>query len=410
MFTFLTFAILLQVPAVQAESSERLYVAENVFAKNGLLETCLVRLSLDRDNKLVKETLLTTDQAFFGLFDGGHRIALGRFIVTKHGGVIDIQARRVIHDESDGDLLGVEDGKVIYLVNTANRPSFFFDRNARKLVNAPNRPSGLFCFDLNARKLAKLKSGTHWDFTGVKSPNRTMSVEHVLGKRLYRTADDGEVVGELLDNEHVKRDDCGIWLYQLGKPDKLLAKGFHFTYSLDASPTGNGVPCLWLDNKRILTVRTNNKLAILTTEGEVRDFAEIKDAPAEVRSPPRLWRDRGGQIIYSCARMEYLVDVQHRTASPLKNYSLAHGFEASVALNEQKLLPVYYDGKTIGQWLFDPQSQAATAPGRIAVFYLKVNTRLKADEPDYVVAIWDARVGDWRTIEMRVNSVIGWGR
>ncbi len=65
---------------------------------------------MNRENKLVRETLVSRDQRFFGHF-GGHQIALGRFIVTSYGGVIDIQAKKVILDEQDGKLLGLEEEK-----------------------------------------------------------------------------------------------------------------------------------------------------------------------------------------------------------------------------------------------------------------------------------------------------------
>jgi hypothetical protein len=362
-FPSLTFAILLHVSVSQMDSSPALYVIENVRSDRGVVEIRnLVRLSIDRENKVVRETLLSQDQRFFGHF-GGHRIALGRFIVTRYGGIIDIQAKKVIHDEQDGEVLGLEDGKVVYRINN----SF--------------RSSGLFSFDLKELKVATVKEGEHWDLPGVKSPDETMSIE---------TKFDGV-----------------IRLHRLGKAPKELAK-VRITFSKFASAFLGEAPCLWLDGERILAGQTNRKLIILTTQGAVEGPIEIKDAPAEVLSPPHLWRDPQGKVIYSCGSEDFLIDVPHRVASPLKRYSLGHGFEASVAVDEECRRSVVYDGKAIGQWTFSPH-EALTAPGLLAFPYVRPSENANLGYPDGI-AVWNARAGDWQTIKMWVNDLIGWSR
>jgi hypothetical protein len=366
MSTSLSFALLLHISAAQTESSPALYVVENVASNRGLVETgSLVRLSMDRENKLERETLLSRDRNFFSDW-GGYRIALGRYIVTKYGGVIDIRAKRVIHDEQGGKLLGLDDGKAFYRVENAFR------------VN------GVFSFDLKERKVATIQKGTHWDLLGSKSPDNTMSVE-------TDTTFDG-----------------AIWLHRPGKSPQKLATGFHFTYSLLASPIWVGVPCLWLDGEHILTVQLNRKLVILTTLGTVKKSIEVNDAPAEVTSPPRLWRDQRGQVIYSCENKYFLIDVSNGVASPLETHSLGHGFEASVTTDEQQRCFVYHDGKAIGQWVLNP-FRAETAPGRLAFAFVRPDKNANLGYPDGV-AVWDEHVGDWRTIKMWVSDLIGWSK
>ncbi len=202
---------------------------------------------MDREDKLGRETLVSKDQRFFG-HDRGARIALGRFIVTKYGGIIDIQARKVIHDEKDGEVLGLEDGKVVYRIDN----SF--------------RVSGLFSFNLKEFKVATVKQGSHWDLPGLKSPDKLMSVVNEITHGVIR-------------------------LYRLGQARQELAKGASFTYSELDSPFGVGAPCLWLDGEHILTAQTNRTFVILTTQGTLEKPIEVKDAPAEILGPPYLWRD-----------------------------------------------------------------------------------------------------------------------
>jgi len=357
--------MLLHVSAVQVDTSPALYVVENVSDPvEGVVNIRnLVRLSLDCDNQLIREVILSLDQRFFGHF-GGHRIALERFVVTCYGGVIDIPSKKVIHNEQDGELLGLDDGKVIYRVN---------DHRGKNEV---------FYFDLKERKLGKVEKESHWYLPGVKSPDKTMSVQQ--------------------DRDSVLR------LHQLGKAPKELGKDFTITLCPGSSALPR-VPCLWLDNKRIITVQTNRKLVIITTDGVTEQFIEVKDAPAEVVGLPQLWLDKQGKVIYSCGGEHFWIDVHTKAASPLQRYSLGNGFEASVAVDQKQRRTVYHNGKEIGQWVFSP-FDAETMPGRIGFAYVQPGEHANLGYPDGV-AVWDARIGDWRVIVGTwVNNIIGWSK
>jgi hypothetical protein len=65
MFPSLTFLVLLYVSAAQMDSLPGLYVVENVKSDRGVETQNLVRVSMDRENKLVRETLLSKDGRFF---------------------------------------------------------------------------------------------------------------------------------------------------------------------------------------------------------------------------------------------------------------------------------------------------------------------------------------------------------
>jgi hypothetical protein len=259
----------------------------------------------------------------------------------------------------------VENGKVVYS------------------IGGSSDVSGLFSFDLNERKIAKVPEGSHWDLPGLKSPDKRMSVEATRGR---------------------------ICLHRLGKAPVVLTKDVRIRYSMYASTQYCSVDtlCLWLAGGHILAVQTNRKLVILTTRGAVERSIEVKDAPAEVTSPPDLSRDAQERVIYSCEGEDFLIDVPSGVASPLKRYSLGHGFEASVAVDEDQRRSVYYDGKVIGQWFFRPP-EAKTAPGLLAIGYFPPGKNTLPGSA-HGVAVWSKHVGDWRMIEMSINDLIGWSR
>ena len=361
-FPILICSILLDVSAPQADGSRAVYLIENVPTQGLVLARNLVRLSSDGKGRLVSEVLLTQDQRFFG-HDGGHRLVQERFVVTNFGAVIDIRSKKVIHDEQYGRLLGLDGEKVIYRVDNANRPN------------------GIFAFDLKERKVSRVAKEGSWGLPGVKSPDQTMSVESTFD---------------------------ALMLHQVGQAPKELGKGFHVSYSPLSSTFGPSVP-LWLDGQRLLAVQANNKLAVMTTQGVVEQVIEVKGAPAAVVSTPTLWVDKQKRVIYSCGGGYFLANVENKTTSPLERIALGHGFEASVDTDQQRRHTIYHEGKAIGQWACNPWREAEAAPGLLAFAYEPPGANAFLSQPSGV-AVWDARVGDWRVHKMWVNDLIGWSK
>jgi hypothetical protein len=272
----------------------------------------------------------------------------------------------MIHHLDFGELLGVEENKVVYR------------------VSLETRSRGLFAFDLKTNKLSHLVGQQHWDLPGRTSPDRTMSVV-------------SDSAGE-------------IHLHRLGKAPKLIAKEFR---AMVEQATLEGVPCLWLDDKRILTIRTNQDMVILNINGDVEDFTKTVEVPRSVLLPPHLWRDRSGQVVYSifCKGVgdrHFLIDMRKKTASALKNHVMGHDFEASVAHDKKLRRKVYFNGTEIGQWCFHP-FQAETAPELVAFPYAEASENANLGNP-HGVAVWNRRIGEWRTSKMWVRCTVGWAK
>jgi hypothetical protein len=361
----LVLALVFQPPAVKAKPHV-LYVIENRVGMSGTVEArSVVQLSFDRDNELASELILTPEHSL-ALDFGGHEIVQDQFLVTRGGGVIDLKTAKVVNDEAHGDVLAVEDGKLVYRV-THNL-----------------RAKGVFAFDFKTHKLDKVAAGQHWDLPGEKSPDKTMSVE-------------SDPSGE-------------IYLHQLGKAPRLLGKEFIANVK---SHSSRGVPCLWLDGERILTMKTNDKVVILTTSGGGEKLTEIPDVPASLFTQPFLWRDPNGQVIYTVYApyvhyKHYLIDLRAKTASPLTTHSLGNGFEVSAAEDMKRRRKVYHDGKAIGEWVCHPW-QTCTAPGLIAFPYVEPGEDASLGCPDGI-AVWSDRLKEWRTSKMWVSCVVGWSK
>jgi hypothetical protein len=330
----------------------------------------LIRVALGRDGKLVPETVLTANAGFLG-DPSKARIADARYVITQFGGVVDAKEGRIIHDQKDGYLLGVEKDRVVYRLYDPYSPNL-------KAIPAPERVEqfGVFEFNLQTRTRARPEA-KHWYLGGIKSPDQSKAIAQSCWDELYLNDVDGT--------------------------QRKLAEGKKVTVSKYRALGQFEIrrPVLWLDNERVLTQEANGRLVTLNTKGEVERVCEIAGVPA-VLDAPRLWRDPKGRIVYSCGRAEYVIDMERKTASPLEEYALGHGFETTVETGVRGLHELYFEGKSIGVGLFSPQ-EARTAHEVIAIRDLGDMGSRRS-----VSVLWTKLGFQWRSFDMDYGGIIGW--
>jgi hypothetical protein len=347
-----------------------LYVVESVRpGKTEEESDQLTRVTLGRDGSLVKDTVLTAKAGFFG-DPGKALIAEGRYVVTACGGVVDAKEGRIVHDQTRGYLLGVEKGRVVYRLYDPSSGS--------KVILTPGRAEqfGVFEFNLETHTCARPEA-KHWYLEGIKSPDQSKAITQSCWDELYLNVVDG--------------------------PQTKLAEGKRVTVSQHARLGQFEMhgPVLWLDNERILTQVANGKLVTIDTQGQVERICEIAGMPA-VLDGPRLWRDPKGRIVYSCGRAEHVIDLTRKTASPLEEYALGHGFETTVETGTRGLRELFFEGKMIGTGVFSPE-EIRTAPDVIARRDLgDLGSRRS------VSVLWTKLGFQWRSFDMDYGGVIGW--
>jgi hypothetical protein len=329
----------------------------------------LIRVTLGRDGNLATATVLTAKAGFFG-DPGKALIAEGRYIVTGLGGVVDAREGRIIHDQTQGYLLGVEKGRVIYRL---------YDPSSNlKTISTPGRAEQFGVFEFNLETHARSRpEAKHWYLDGVKSPDRSKAVAQSCWDELYLNVVDG--------------------------PQKKLAEGKRVTVSQYARLGHFEMkgPVLWLDNERILTQEANGKLVAIDTQGRVERICEIAGLPA-VLDGPRLWRDPKGRIVYSCGRTEHVIDLASKTATPLEEYALGHGFETTVETGTRGFRELFFEGKRIGTGVFSPE-EIRTGPDVIARRDLGDQESRRS-----VSVLWTKLGFQWRSFDMDYGGVIGW--
>lgn len=345
-----------------------LYLVEYVHGEKAATER-LVRATLKADGTFKQETVVNADRYFFG-DPGKARVVDKRYIVTEYGGVIDARDNKIIHAQGyGGQILGIDGGRVIFSVYDLRAP-----RLDAKDAKENADKFGIFAFDL-AKQTRARPGEKHWALSGTASPDRSKSVYN-------------GVAGTL-------------WLELDGKP-KELGKTFAVTHAKYAEHTfDRRPPILWLDNERILTQQGNGKIVTVDMQGTVSPVCEIAAAPA-TNDSPRLSRDPNGRIVYQCGRNEYLIDVQKKSAAPLEEYVLGHGFETPVETGQRGFRTTYYKGAAIGAGVFVP-ADVRTAPELIAMWNLGDGGSRR-----YVGVLWTKLGFSWRALDMDYCKLIGW--
>jgi hypothetical protein len=241
-------------------------------------------------------------------------------------------------------------------------------------------PNGVFAFDLKKQTVERLERPGHWNLLGVKSPDNKMSIkQEASGGRVLLHHADGTV--------------------------DRVAEGFRVTYGQFASPHLGGLPFLWLDNERVLTQEANGELLILDVKGKQQKLLSIEAEHKGTLAPPLLDRDAAGRIIYT-ANERYVIDVKAKKATKMERAVHGHGFEIAPTVDAKKLRAVFHDGKEIGRWHL-LEYQTRTAPGVIAFPYAEPGGNLGYPKG---IAVWQAKTGQWQTIDFAVGDVIGWGK
>jgi hypothetical protein len=330
----------------------------------------LIRATLKPDGSSTKAVVFTAKRYFFG-DPRKARIIDRRYVVTEYGGVIDAKEGRLVLEQGyGGELLGVEGGKVVYRVHNLLAP-----RVDQKVSKEEAEKFGEWAFDLVKGTRAR-PAEKHWALSGTRAPDRSRAIFHGAADTL--------------------------WLDQGNGAHKQLGKGFAVTPSKYAEyPFELRVPVLWLDNDRILTQQGNGKLVLVDMTGAVTPVCEIGGAPA-VNDSPRLTRDPNNRIIYRCGRAEYVIDVAKKSAAPLEEYALGHGFETPVETGPRGLRTIYYQGQAIGGGVFDP-ADVRTGPEVIAVWNLGDSGSRR-----YVGVLWTKLGFAWRGFDMDNGALIGW--
>ena len=235
-------------------------------------------------------------------------------------------------------------------------------------------------FDLTTGKSKIIKRRSHWDFATRRlnfklpllSPDNTMSIIGINS----------------------------ILLRTQNKPTRILLKNINANLSRAASFCAY-IPMLWLDNKTILTQRSNGNIISVDMHSNVTPIAAI-DIEKLPNRPPKLYFDPENRIIYNCNK-DYIIDLRNKRYRHLEYHKLGFGFDHKYKPKAVRRWLIRHNRITIGTLHSNPNF-AVCAPGHIATMHLNEKRHSRS------VIYWSSHDRKWKQIdpESKFDSIIGW--
>jgi hypothetical protein len=279
--------------------------------------------------------------------------------VSSTGGVLDVTARRVVHNNPLGDRCRIQGTQVIYQVYTAG------DSRGRRVA-----------VDLVTHKVEQVARFGNEDLPDSKefvSPGGTKAIGGI---------------GTLM-------------LYEIGKKPRVLGTDFETNYRNPGGPLHGWHPVLWLDNDRIMTQVRNGELVVLQLDGTRTPVTRIP-VGKQIGGPPSFSRDGAGRIIYHCGGEDFAVDVVTGKWERREWADLGHGFERRYR-EGQGGYTLRYNGRVIGQ---ARSANIAADEGYLAAELEESGWPLDDGSPE--VWEWSAATGKGSRLNVWTDQIIGW--
>lgn len=293
---------------------------------------------------------------------GKNKIYRDRYIVTGIGNIIDLTNKKVILEEKD-DLVAFSGDSVIFHTDDIFKGKYYS------------------VFNLKTEKYQKVEDANYNPL-----PRPSVEVDETISP-------------------------FAINAYAANGKKEILVKdaGYGEAQPLIGDNVKRKFPIFWLDNKYFLYANfTNNqhKASIykVGTDKSTELIGEIDEIPATAASTFFEF-DVQGNVIYSCGKGRFLVDVKKKKVELVLFETVGNNFFIESAENAKYGRIIRYEGTEIGKkWCrFD---NAETTPGYVA---LQTDMVVGTERYPQGVAVWNSASKKWSNLDISsLANIIGW--
>jgi hypothetical protein len=316
-----------------------------------------------------KEALLSIPMQKAGVkgnyvrFDiGRNRMYRNRYIVTGIGNIIDIKNKKVILEEKD-EFIAFSGDSVIFYTNDIFKGKYYS------------------VFNLKTEKYQKVENANYNPLprpsVEVDETNTPFVINAyaVSGKKETLVKDAGYGEAQPLIGENVKRK----------------------------------FPIFWLDNQYFLYANfsDNQHSATIYKVGidkSIDKIAVIDEIPATAANTSFEY-DAAGNIIYTCGKGRFLVDLTKKKAEPVIFETVGNNFYVESSENAKYGRAIKYESIETGKkWCRFDNAQTTTG---YAAF--QTDMVIGTDRYPQGVAVWNATTKKWTTLDVSsLANIIGW--
>lgn len=318
---------------------------------------------------MAKETLLSIPSQKPGQkgdyirFDlGKNRLYRNRYLINSTGNIIDLKNKKILLEEK-GDFVAYNGDSLIFHVNDIFKGKYYA------------------IYNLKTEKYQKVENANY-------NPLPRPDVE----------VDDSTMPFTI--NAYATN----------GKKEQLVKDaGYGESQPLIGDNVKRKFAIFWLDNTSFLYAnfsKDQHALSIykVSTDKSAEKIADI-DAVPSTAANAYFEYDAEGNVIYSCGKGRFLVDVKKKKADPITYETLGNHFTIESAENPKYGRTMKYDATEIGKkwWRYD---NAQSAKEYIA---LPVEMVVGTDRYPQGVSVWNTVSKRWILLDASgLESVIGW--
>ena len=293
---------------------------------------------------------------------GANKIYRNRWIITSYGNVIDLEQKKILVDGHD-QFVRASGDSIVFYTNDIARGKFY--------------------------SVLHLSTGV---YEQVKSPS-------------FRA-----LVGQDVQPDCTSKN-FKIYFYPPSAQKVELVKDAGFGEDISLIPQAKPTcPIFWIDNDNFLFPyysSTHDYVTIIKVNFSTKSQEKIGgiDQLPENHRLSSFYRNVDGEIIYSCSRGHYKIDLVKKELTELQFLSAGNGF--AVALNEtdKKGRVIRHDDQNVGTYFCAPSLSASTT-GFIAFPY-----EIVLGEERYLqgAAVYSSVTKQWKTVgDSDLSAVVGW--
>lgn len=293
---------------------------------------------------------------------GKNKVYRNRYIVTGIGNIIDLKSKKVILEEKD-EFIGFRGDSVLFYTNDIFKGKYYS------------------VFDLRTEKYQKVENP---NFNPLPRPSVEVD----------------EISKPFIINAYATS----------GKKETLVPDaGYGEAQPLIGDNVKRKFPIFWLDHTSFLYANfsKNQQSASIYRVGidkTLEKIADITEIPATAESTSFEY-DAAGNIIYSCGKGRFIIDLKKKKADPVIFETVGHNFFVESAENTKYGRSIKYESVETGKkWCrFD---NAQTAPGYAA---FQTEMVIGTDRYPQGVAVWNTTTKKWTELEVSsLANIIGW--
>lgn len=293
---------------------------------------------------------------------GRNQVYRNRYIITAYGQVVDMVDKKVLVDTHD-QFVKASGDSIVFFTNDIFRGKFYS------------------VLDLSTGKYAQVTNTAY-------NPLPGDDVEPDCSARNFK-----------------------IFYYPPSAPKVEVVKDAGYGEDVTLIPNGKPrLPMYWIDNTNFIYPYYNSTHDIVTIykvnylTHEQKRIGAIDQLP-ENRRYTEFLLDPDGNVVYSCARGYFRIDLKKNVVEEMTFYRIGYGFEIAMEETPGKGNEIKENGTTIGHYFCTPKL-AVACEGAVAFPYELV---MEQDRYLQGASYWTKESNKWRTAgDSDLASVVGW--